>query len=84
MASIRRPPSGHQPAQGDQRSHRRALVLHGGSGIPNDQLAIAFQEGINKFNVGTEYFWLYFQTLKKFTADPDANFFQLPEVVQDA
>ena len=60
------------------------LVLHGGSGIPNDQLAIAFQEGINKFNVGTEYFWLYFQTLKKFTADPDANFFQLPEVVQDA
>ena len=34
------------------------LVLHGGSGIPNDQLAIAFQEGINKFNVGTEYFWL--------------------------
>ncbi len=60
------------------------LVLHGGSGIPNDQLAIAFQEGINKFNVGTEYFWLYFQTLKKFTADPGANFFQLPEVVQDA
>jgi len=60
------------------------LVLHGGSGIPDDQLHIAFREGINKFNVGTEFFWLYWQTIKKFSADPDANFFNLPEVVQAA
>lgn len=35
------------------------LVLHGGSGIPNDQLNQAFIHGINKFNVGTEFFKLY-------------------------
>lgn len=34
------------------------LVLHGGSGIPDDQLEKAFRLGINKFNVGTEYFLL--------------------------
>lgn len=34
------------------------LVLHGGSGIPHDQLEIAFQKGINKFNVGTEFLHL--------------------------
>ena len=34
------------------------LVLHGGSGIPEDQLAQAFANGINKFNVGTEFFHL--------------------------
>lgn len=60
------------------------LVLHGGSGIPDDQLRVAFQQGINKFNVGTEYFWLYSQTIKKYYADPDANFFRLPEAVQGA
>ncbi len=34
------------------------LVLHGGSGIPEDQLKQAFMKGINKFNVGTEFFML--------------------------
>lgn len=34
------------------------LVLHGGSGIPTEQLEQAFQMGINKFNVGTEFFLL--------------------------
>lgn len=34
------------------------LVLHGGSGIPQDQLEEAFANGINKFNVGTEFFLL--------------------------
>ena len=34
------------------------LVLHGGSGIPTDQLEQAFRMGINKFNVGTEFFLL--------------------------
>lgn len=32
------------------------LVLHGGSGIPEEQLRQAFVKGINKFNVGTEFF----------------------------
>ena len=34
------------------------LVLHGGSGIPNEQLTDAFRNGINKFNVGTEFSYL--------------------------
>lgn len=34
------------------------LVLHGGSGIPKEQLHKAFCMGINKFNVGTEFFLL--------------------------
>ncbi len=62
----------------------KPLVLHGGSGIPNDQLALAFKAGIDKFNVGTEFFWLYFQTLKKHCAKADSDFFTIPEVVQDA
>lgn len=60
------------------------LVLHGGSGIPDDQLHIAFRDGINKFNVGTEFFWLYFQTFKKYLEDPKADFFRSPEIVQAA
>lgn len=39
------------------------LVLHGGSGIPDDQLEQAFTMGINKFNVGTEFLGLYFKTV---------------------
>lgn len=34
------------------------LVLHGGSGIPEEQLEKAFLMGINKFNIGTEFFIL--------------------------
>ncbi len=43
------------------------LVLHGGSGIPNDQLEEAFVNGINKFNVGTEFLQLYLDTMGEFT-----------------
>ncbi len=42
------------------------LVLHGGSGIPDEQLQIAFQNGINKFNVGTEYFQVYYHAVASF------------------
>ena len=35
------------------------LVLHGGSGIPEDQLAEAFSRGINKFNYGTDTMHCY-------------------------
>lgn len=37
------------------------LVLHGGSGIPHEQLVKAFTMGVNKFNVATEFFILYDQ-----------------------
>ncbi|MFH1513540.1 MAG: class II fructose-bisphosphate aldolase [Bacillota bacterium] len=60
------------------------LVLHGGSGIPGDQLDIVFREGINKFNVGTEYFYLYYQTMQKYCAEGRPDFFDLQLVVQDA
>ncbi len=42
------------------------LVLHGGSGIPNEQLELAFKKGINKFNVGTEYFQVYYSAISEF------------------
>jgi len=59
------------------------LVMHGGSGIPDDQLEVAFRQGINKFNVGTEFFWLYYQTMKEYCAAGHADFFNLPLVLQD-
>ncbi|MDO4272994.1 MAG: class II fructose-bisphosphate aldolase [Eubacteriales bacterium] len=42
------------------------LVLHGGSGIPHDQLEIAFRKGINKFNVGTEFLGVYYDALAEY------------------
>ncbi len=45
------------------------LVLHGGSGIPDDQLDLAFTHGINKFNVGTEFFKLYFDLHQSYYSD---------------
>ena len=58
------------------------LVMHGGSGVPDDQLAVAFKEGINKFNVGTEFFYLYYQTIKEFCDAGHPDFFDLPLLVQ--
>ena len=63
------------------------LVLHGGSGIPDDQLLVAFSKGINKFNLGTDYLKLYFKTLTEFTVDyaedPDpVKVINMPQYVQ--
>ncbi|MDC7287570.1 class II fructose-bisphosphate aldolase [Blautia schinkii] len=49
------------------------LVLHGGSGIPNEQMAQAFRKGINKLNVGTEYFQLYHDTICDYTKKEGAG-----------
>ena len=63
------------------------LVLHGGSGIPDDQLLVAFAHGINKFNLGTDFLRHYFKALQDFTAeygtvkDP-VKVIQMPEYVQ--
>ncbi|MBQ9015217.1 MAG: class II fructose-bisphosphate aldolase [Firmicutes bacterium] len=63
------------------------LVLHGGSGIPDDQLLVAFSKGINKFNLGTDYLRHYFNALTEFTkdyadvADP-VRVINMPEYVQ--
>jgi ketose-bisphosphate aldolase len=42
------------------------LVLHGGTGIPEDQIRQAFKLGINKLNVGTEYFAIFYTTTKDY------------------
>ena len=58
------------------------LVMHGGSGVPDEQLEIAFKEGINKFNVGTEYYYLYYQTIKEFCQQGHPDFFDMPLLIQ--
>lgn len=63
------------------------LVLHGGSGIPDDQLIIAFSKGIRKFNLGTEFLGKYYDAIKDFTEDNSDNpdpvkIINYPEFVQ--
>lgn len=63
------------------------LVLHGGSGIPDDQLLVAFSKGINKFNLGTEFLGKYFDAVAAFTeenmSNPDpVKIITMPEFVQ--
>lgn len=48
------------------RATETLLVLHGGSGIPKEQLVEAFRYGINKFNVGTEFFWLNHESYRSY------------------
>lgn len=63
------------------------LVLHGGSGIPDDQLLEAFAKGICKFNLGTDYLRNYFSAVASFSqeftslSDP-VKIIQFPEYVQ--
>ena len=42
------------------------LVLHGGTGIPEDQLKESFKLGINKLNLATEYFALFYSSTRDF------------------
>ena len=47
------------------------LVLHGGSGIPEDQLVEAFRRGINKFNYGTDVKRCYIHAVRDYMARHD-------------
>lgn len=63
------------------------LVLHGGSGIPDDQLLEAFSKGISKFNLGTEFLGKYYDAVAAFAAEngdnPDpVKIIHMPEYVQ--
>lgn len=63
------------------------LVLHGGSGIPDDQLLTAFSKGIRKFNLGTEFLKKYYEAVEAFVKENGANpdpvkVINLPEYVQ--
>lgn len=67
---------------------RVPLVLHGGSGIPDDQLLLAFSKGIRKFNLGTDYLKHYFEAIREYTeefrdyADP-VKIINMPGFVQE-
>lgn len=58
------------------------LVLHGGSGIPDEQLREAFAKGINKFNVGTEFIGVYYSAIETYIKEHelDGNAFKMLEV----
>ena len=63
------------------------LVLHGGSGIPDDQLLVAFSKGINKFNLGTEFLGKYYNAVAEFASENAGNpdpvkIINLPEYAQ--
>ena len=49
------------------------LVLHGGSGIPDDQLEVAFARGINKFNYGTNYLAAYYRAVRQFIHETEGQ-----------
>ena len=55
------------------------LVLHGGTGIPVDQLKQSFKLGINKLNLATEYFALFYTTTSDYqqVKDKKDNIFGL-------
>lgn len=63
------------------------LVLHGGSGIPDDQLLVAFSKGIRKFNLGTDFLGRYYDAVAEFVAENGTNpdpvkIINMPEFVQ--
>ena len=63
------------------------LVLHGGSGIPDDQLLVAFSKGIRKFNLGTDYLARYYAAVRAFVEENNHNpdpvkIINMPEYVQ--
>ena len=64
------------------------LVLHGGSGIPDDQLEEAFSRGINKFNYGTDVLRCYDQAIRRYHEEhlpPESlDYLGIPEYVQKA
>ena len=59
------------------------LVLHGGSGIPDEQLKEAFCRGISKFNYGTDVLRCYDQAIRAFHAEhtpaQSLDFLDLPK-----
>lgn len=59
------------------------IVLHGGSGIPEDQLRAAFKRGINKLNVGTELNILMKEAMKDFGLDESPNAIWFPLLLQE-
>ena len=55
------------------------LVLHGGSGIPDDQIKEAIKNGVAKTNFGTDYFRTFYNSTAEYinSADERKNMFGL-------
>ena len=49
------------------------LVLHGGSGIPDDQVKAAINAGIRKMNIGTDVCCAFAEGTKETLADPNRS-----------
>ena len=49
------------------------LVLHGGSGIPEEQVGEAVKCGIAKMNVATDYFSAYYRAVKTYDSKPESH-----------
>ena len=49
------------------------LVLHGGSGIPDEQVKAAIADGIRKMNIGTDVCCAYADGAKEALADPNRS-----------
>jgi fructose/tagatose bisphosphate aldolase len=49
------------------------LVLHGGSGIPNEQVKAAIAAGIRKMNIGTDVCCAYAEGAQEALADPNRS-----------
>jgi len=47
------------------------LVLHGGSGIPAEQITESVKHGINKMNIGTEFFIKYKELTGKYLSEKE-------------
>lgn len=58
------------------------LVLHGGTGIGEDQLVAAFANGISKINIGTEFYMLNTKLNKEFYATEEKEPYSYPERIQ--
>jgi len=49
------------------------LVLHGGSGIPDDQVKAAIKAGVRKMNIGTDVCCTFADSTKEILDDPDRS-----------
>ncbi len=47
------------------------LVLHGGSGIPDDQIQMAVKAGIRKMNIGTDVCYAFLDAVQETINDPN-------------
>jgi fructose-bisphosphate aldolase, class II len=60
------------------------LVMHGGTGLSDDQFRSAIAAGISKINFATSIINTSVENMKKAAADPKASLFSIPEGISAA